>query len=61
MSKGKVVGLIIECPKCKGDNEIQYEDVSDPQWTCQYTHCLEVFETPSADDARQYAQCGDHL
>jgi len=50
----KPSGLIVKCPHCKGDNEIQESDLCQNDFQCQYSQCGKPFATCSADEFFSY-------
>ena len=52
----KPVGLIVECPYCKMDNEIQSNDLMVNDFECQHADCLKLFSTCGDDDFYRYIE-----
>lgn len=50
----KPSGLVVKCPYCKGDNEIQESDLQENDFMCQHSQCDELFATPATDDFFDY-------
>ncbi len=54
----KPSGLIVKCPHCDGDNEIQVHDLCDNDFMCQHSQCEELFATCGDDDFYRYIKEG---
>lgn len=48
MKTAKPNGLIVECPYCGVDNEVDTRDLKDEEFPCQNVGCLEDFKMPSS-------------
>ena len=59
MSKQKMAkpsGLMVKCPHCGGDNEIQVSDLCENDFMCQYAHCEKPFATCGDDDFHRFIE-----
>jgi len=47
-------GLVVKCPHCKGDNEIQESDLMENDFPCQHSLCEKSFATCATEDFFKY-------
>ena len=57
MPKQKIAkpsGLLIKCPHCGGDNEIEESNLMENDFPCQYSQCDKMFATCAPEDFYKY-------
>lgn len=48
--KSILVGFVVMCPECSGENDVTINDLGTTDFPCQYSHCDKEFEIPSSDN-----------